>query len=346
MTPPYTTGTLAQRLGAELIGSPDLPLSGLEVIERAGPGTLTFIRDKNFAKQWHTSKSPAALITKGLVIPEFDHASRALLVVKDADLALNTVLELYTPPPARPAPGIHPTASIDPTARIGQGVTIGPGCIIEAGASVGDGTVMRGNVFIGAHASVGRMCHMHANVSILDRCKVGDGCNFFPGVVIGADGFGYRPSPDGRGVVKIPHTGTVEIGSGVEIGANTCIDRAKFGATVVGDGCKFDNLVQIGHGVRMGRACLFASGTAVGGSCTFGDGVMVGGQVGIAEGHHMGSGSRIGAQSGVLDDVPAGETWLGTPGMLASCTLRSWANWRRTSSDRAKRSNAKKEKKS
>ncbi|HLO42098.1 MAG TPA: UDP-3-O-(3-hydroxymyristoyl)glucosamine N-acyltransferase [Phycisphaerales bacterium] len=217
--------------------------------------------------------------------------------------------------------------------------------MIEAVASVGDGTILRANVFIGAGASVGRMCHMQANVAILDRCTVGDGCNFFPGVVIGADGFGYRPSPDGRGVVKIPHTGIVEIGAGVEIGANTCIDRAKFGATVVGAGSKFDNLVQIGHGVRIGRSCLFAAGTAVGGSCTFGDGVMVGGQAGFADSRHMGPGCRVGAQSGVMDNVPAGESWLGTPAMPAHYTLRSWAETRRIGSSRAKRSNAKKEKK-
>ncbi len=334
MTPSLTSGSLAQRLGAELVGNSGLEIKGLEVIERAGPGTLTFIRGKVFLNAWLASKSPCALISRSVRIPEFDRQGRALLVVDDADLALNTVLDMFAPAPVAVAPGVHPTASIDPAAVIGAGVYVGPGCVIAARAKVGDGSVLKAQVYIGEDATLGRGCVMHANVSIMERCTVGDGCLFFPGVVIGADGFGFRPSPDGRGVVKIPHIGNVEIGPGVEIGANSCVDRAKFGSTLLGAGSKLDNLVQIGHGCRIGRCCLIAANVAMGGSCVIEDGVMIGGQAGFAEGRKVGRGARIGAQAGIIDDVPPGESWLGTPGMLATHTLRDWANARRVGSAR------------
>lgn len=337
MTPQCTTGSLAARLSAELRGNPDLPIDRLEVVERAGPGSLAFIRDVAYANVWKASKGTAALISRRVAIPDFDTSTRALIVVPDADLALNVVLDLFAPPATPIAPGRHPLAFIDPAATVAATAYVGPGCVIEAGARVGDGTCLKANVYLGRDAVVGRGCMMHAGVSILDRCTVGDGCTFFPGVVIGADGFGFRPSPDGRGVVKIPHIGNVEVGSGVEIGANSCVDRAKFGSTLVGAGTKIDNLVQVGHGVRIGRACLIAAGVGIGGSCEFGDGVMVGGQAGFADGRKIGAGARIGAQSGVMDNVPPGESWLGTPGMLAVDTLRDWANARRNSKSKASR---------
>ncbi|MCC6429110.1 MAG: UDP-3-O-(3-hydroxymyristoyl)glucosamine N-acyltransferase [Phycisphaerales bacterium] len=329
MTPSFTSGALAAQLGAELVGNPDLTISRLEVIERAGPDTLTFIRDRLNAKHWLASKAPCALITRRVELPEFDRTQRALLRVDDADLTLNTVIDLFAPPASRPAPGRHPTADVDPTATIGAGVYIGPACVVGPGAKIGDGTVLKAQVYIGENASLGRMCVMHPGVRVLDRCVAGDGCIFHAGVVIGADGFGYRPSPDGRGVVKIPHIGNVDIGPGVEIGANTCIDRAKFGSTLIGAGTKIDNLCQVGHGCRIGRACLIAAGLGMAGSCVIGDGVMMGGQVGIADGVTIGPGATIGAQSGVIGNVPPGEAWLGTPAMLANYTLRDWANARR-----------------
>ncbi len=337
MTSTFTSGSLAERLGAELLGSGQIPIVRLEVIERAGPGTLTFIRDRQHANAWVASASPCALLSRKLAVPAFDSQTRALLVVDDADLSLNRVLELFAPPAARAAPGVHPTASVDPTASIGAMVHIGPGCVVGAGAAVGDGTVLKAQVYVGDGARVGRGCFMHPGVAVLERCVVGDGCIFHAGVVIGADGFGFRPSPDGRGVVKIPHTGNVEIGPGVEIGANSCVDRAKFGSTILGAGTKLDNLVQIGHGCRIGRSCLIAAGVGMAGSCVIEDGVMIGGMVGIADGRKIGAGAKIGAQSGVLDDVPPGETWLGTPAMAAVNTLRDWAQARRFGSARPQR---------
>lgn len=307
-------GELAELVNAEVAGSREVEITHMDVLDRAGPGALSFIRSKRFARQWPTSRASAALVTRGIEIERpAENAGRALLIVADADLALVQVLERFAPAPAARAPGVHPSAHVDPTATVGAGASVGPGCLVEAGASIGEGSVLIHNVHVGRDARIGRACTLHSNVCVLDGCIVGDGCILHSCVVVGTDGFGYRPDPQGRGVVKIPHIGNVEIGAGVEIGANSCVDRAKFGSTIIGAGTKFDNLVHIAHGVRVGRGCLFAAQVGVAGSATIGDGVQIGGQVGVAEGLSVGRMARVGGQSGIMRDVPDGETWMGYP---------------------------------
>jgi UDP-3-O-[3-hydroxymyristoyl] glucosamine N-acyltransferase len=150
-------------------------------------------------------------------------------------------------------------------------------------------------------------------------------------VVIGADGFGYVPDPQGRGLIKLPHIGTVEIGNMVEIGACSCVDRGKFGATTIGDMTKIDNLVQIAHNVRIGRACIVCGGCAIGGSAVLDDGVMLAGQVGVRDGKHIGARAMISGGSGVMDDVPAGEVWFGTPAAPHKDQMRSFVALRHLS---------------
>lgn len=321
----HTTGTIAAALGAELVGPSDRPIRGLGSLDRAGPEELTFIRSAAFAAEWRTSRAGAAIVSRGLEVPGHDSAARALLVVPDADMALTKVLGLFAPPASRPAPGVHPSAVVDVSAKVGAGVSIGPMCVVEAGATIGDGAVLVSQVFVGAGATVGAGTTLHAHVSIGERCVVGRQCLLHPGVVIGADGFGFVPSPDGRGLQKIPHIGTVEIGDQVEIGANSCVDRAKFGATTVGSGTKIDNLVQIGHNCRIGRACLICGQVGLAGSVTVGDGVILAGQVGVADNLTIGPRARVGAGSGVTRSVPAGQTWLGYPAGEARECLRNWS---------------------
>lgn len=308
-----TTGALAQHLGAQLVGPPNLPIERLETLERSAPGCLSFIRDSGYAAAWPASKASAALVTRSVEVPGHDPSARALIFVPNADLALNTVLDLLAPPPTPRRPGIHPTAVVDPAATIAPSASVGPGCVIEAGAAVGDGSVLIAQVYLGRDARIGRGCTLHAGVRVLDRCTVGDGCLFHAGVVIGADGFGFRPDPSGRGLAKIPHIGNVEIHPGVEIGANSCVDRAKFGSTVVGAGSKLDNLVQVGHGVQIGRCCLVCAQVGIAGSVVIGDGVMLGGQVGIADNLTVGKGAKLAAKAGIMDNVPPGEAWFGYP---------------------------------
>ncbi len=244
-------------------------------------------------------------------------------MVPDADLALIKILSLFAPRTPAPPPGIHPTAYVDPSARVAATASIGPHCVISAGATVAEHAVLMAHDFVGENASVGPGTRLHPGVRILERCTVGGSCTLYPGVVIGADGFGYRPDPSGDGLVKVPHIGDVVVEDHVEIGANSCIDRAKFSSTIIGAGTKIDNLVQIAHNCLVGRCCVLCGGTMLAGSVTLGDGVVLGGQVGVADNVTIGAGSRVGAKAGVNNDIPGGADYMGHPAGPAS-------EWRRT----------------
>jgi UDP-3-O-[3-hydroxymyristoyl] glucosamine N-acyltransferase len=324
----HTAGSIAALLAARLVGNPALPVDHLEAMDRAGPSALTFIRDAEYAACWPAARAAAALVTEGIAVPGHDPAARALLFVPDADLALARVLELFAPRAEPPAPGIHPAAAVDPTARIDRSASIGPCCSVGAGAVIDAGAVLVANVSVGRDARIGRGTVLHPMVMVGDRCRVGAGCLIHGGVVIGADGFGYRQDPAGKGPVKIPHIGAVEIGDLVEIGANSCIDRAKFGATTIGSGTKIDNLVQVAHNCRVGRACLICGTVSLAGSVEVGDGVIIAGGVGVGDHRRIGAGARVGARSSVLNDIPPGETWLGEPAMPARTAAANYAAWR------------------
>ncbi|MCC6661820.1 MAG: UDP-3-O-(3-hydroxymyristoyl)glucosamine N-acyltransferase [Phycisphaerales bacterium] len=325
----HTTGSIAKLLGAVPEGPDDLPITGVEALSHAAPGHLTFLRSAEFAAQWSGSGASAALVAAALEVPGHDATRRTLLRVPDADLAMIRALELFAPPPAAAEPGVHPTAVVDPAARLGRGVSIGPHCLVGAGTTLGDGVVLEHAVTLGRGVGIGPGTLLRAGVTILDRCTVGARCILHPGVIVGTDGFGYRPAPDGRGVVKIPHIGYVRIEDDVEIGANSCIDRGKFGPTVIGAGTKIDNLVQIAHNCVVGRACLIAGQAALAGSVTLGDGVILGGQVGVADNLRIGPGAVLAAQSGVTGHLAGGLTYLGTPARPIRETRRIYAGVRR-----------------
>jgi UDP-3-O-[3-hydroxymyristoyl] glucosamine N-acyltransferase len=340
-----TSGELAALLGAELRGQGSIQLTHIDSLERAAPGALSFIRNGRYAREWASSKASAALVAKDVPLANIDeelgdgpfHGSRALLIVPDADLAMIKALDLFAAKPTPPTPGVHPSAAVDPSAKVGASACIGPCCAVGPGATIGEGTRLVGHVYIGAGAKVGARCTLSPGVSVLDRCVVGDDCNFHPCVSIGGDGFGFRPAPDGRGLVKIPHIGNVVIGDHVEIGANSCVDRAKFGSTTIGSGTKIDNLVQIAHGCRVGRSCVICGQAGLAGSVTVGDGVMIGGKVGISDGIEIGAGAKIGAFAGVISNVPAGAVWMGGPAGPAGEWRRIYAGLRRMGKSRGGR---------
>jgi UDP-3-O-[3-hydroxymyristoyl] glucosamine N-acyltransferase len=320
--PPLTTGQLAAELGAALSGPADIAITGAESLEMAAPGQIAFVRASKFAKGWPASRASAVLVTRGVELPPSPGTPpRAVLTVADADLAMTRVLELLMPPAPIAAPGVHPSAVVDPSARIDPSAHVGPHATVGAGTTVGPGAVLHAGVRVGAGVAIGADTTLHANVVVQDRCTIGSRCSLHPNVVIGADGFGYRVDPIAKALVKIPHIGTVEIGSNVEIGAGSCIDRGKFGATTIGDGTKIDNLVQIGHNCRVGRSVVICGCAALAGSVTIGDGVMIGGGAGVADNISVGPGARIAAQSGVMNDVTAGETVTGAPALAH----RDWA---------------------
>lgn len=319
----YTSGAVAAALGGTLIGRPDLALTSFDALESAGPNSLSFVRDAKFAPQWARSKAGAALVSRGVDVPGHDPATRALIVVDDADRAFVKLLELAAPKaPPRP-PGVHPTAVIDPGATIAPSAHVGPMCTVFAGATIGEHAVLVARVHVGVGSSVGEGSVLHPGVTVYDRCSIGRRCILHAGVVIGADGFGFLPTP--TGLLKVPHIGTVEIHDDVEIGATSTVDRGKLGATVVGAGTKIDNHVQIAHNVRIGRSCVIAAMTGIAGSVTIGNAVRIAGEVGIADNLTIGDGASIAGGSGVMKDVPAGQTWLGYPARPHGDQLRSWA---------------------
>ncbi len=319
-----TAHDLAHALGAELIGPGDILIRRINALEEAGPEEVTFIHDSQHAARWADSRAAAAIVSRNLV-PLDDPHSRPFLVVENAELASIEALRIFMPEPARPEPGIHPTAWVHPAAQISGTAAIGPHCSVDARAAIGPGTILHAGVRIYPDVTIGENCEIHGGCVIRERCRIGSHVILHQNVNIGADGFGYRPDPDGSGLIKMPHIGTVCLEDHVEIGAGSCVDRAKFSRTVIGTGTKIDNLVQIAHNCRIGRMCVIAGQAGLAGSVVVGDGVQIGGQVAIAEHVRIGDGVRIGARSGVMRDIDPGQSVLGVPAEPARETLRQTA---------------------
>jgi UDP-3-O-[3-hydroxymyristoyl] glucosamine N-acyltransferase len=320
----YSASELSELLNGKLIGDSHHSIEGPEQIEMAGSNHVTFIGNQKYISHWQNSKASVAVVDKKLQLSD-PGEDRAFIEVGNADLAMAQLLELFLPEGVELEPGIHETAHVHTTAQIGENVTIGPNVFVGKGAVVGDNSVLFPNVSLLDGAIIGSNCQIRSGSVISERCILGDYCLIQSNVSIGSDGFGYRPSPDGRGIVKIPHIGNVIIGSHVEIGSSSCIDRGKFSSTVIGDGTKIDNLVQIGHNCKIGRSCMIAGCCGISGSVTLGDGVIMAGQVAVKDHVTIGNGVTIGGKAGVIHDIPDGQTYLGFPAAPAKDTLKQWA---------------------
>ncbi len=328
-TTQYTTSDLAERVHGELRGRSDLPIVGINSMDEAKATEITFIADASHARRWREVVARAAVVSNGLEPERHNPRSRALIFVPDARLAVIKLLSLFEPPSPSPDIGIHPFAVVHRTASIGRQPRIGPHVSIDQGATIGDRVTLHAGVRVYPLVVIGDDSVLHANTVVRARCRIGHNVILHQNVSIGADGFGFQPAPDGSGLLKEPQIGTVIIEDHVEVGANTCIDRGKFGATMIGAGTKIDNLVQIGHNCRIGRGCVIVALTGVGGSVVVGDGARLGGAVGIADHLRIGKGATVGAGSGVVRDVPDGQTHLGYPANDATATLRQWASIRK-----------------
>ncbi len=309
-------------LDAQLDGRDDLRIERVDSFDSADVHAITFIRSEKFGSRWSACGAAAALIAQGVKIDGHDPATRAIISVADPDVALTKVLSVLVPEDAPLKPGVHPTAVIDPSASIGRDVYIGPFCVIAPGVKIGDGSVLLSHVNLAADVRIGRQTTLHPNVTVYSRCVIGDQVTLHANVVIGADGFGYRPDPSVGGLVKLPHRGIVEIHDRVEIGAGSCVDRARFGATVIGAGTKIDNLVQIGHNCRVGRSCVICGCTGIAGSVTIGDGVQIGGNCGLGDNLIIGNGVKIAGNAALMHDIPDGATYAGYPAMPARDYMR------------------------
>ena len=323
--PSYTTADLAERIHGELKGRSDLAIEGVDALKDASERQITFITDQAHAGLWAQTRAAAAVITDGIDASGHDPSARALIVVPSASLAMIELLRLFAPPPLLPDAGVHPTAWVHPDASIGRDVRIGPHVSVDRGASIGDRVVLYGGVRICGEAHVGDDSILHSNTVVRERCRLGRRVITHQNVSIGADGFGFERAPDGSGLLRVPQIGTVELCDDVEIGAATCIDRAKFGTTVIGAGTKIDNLVQVAHNCRIGSSCVIAALSGLAGSVTVGDGVCIGGAVAVSPHVTIGSGATIGACSGVMRDISPGQTCLGTPATEVREALRQAA---------------------
>ncbi|MFT4661060.1 MAG: UDP-3-O-[3-hydroxymyristoyl] glucosamine N-acyltransferase [Patiriisocius sp.] len=323
----YSISEINEILKGELIGDTSDRIEGPEEIQKAGTNQITFIGSKKYEKYWAESKASAALINTDLTIDRGDN--RAFIKVNNVDLAMAKILELFNPAPPVFDTDIHPTAVLHESAKIGKGCKIGANCYVGKDVELGTEVTLYPNVCVFDETVIGDKTIVWSGTIIRERCIIGSHCIFHTNVSIGADGFGYRPSDDGKGLVKIPQIGNVIIGHHVEIGANSCVDRAKFSSTIVGDGCKIDNLVQVAHNSVMGRSCIMAGHSGLAGSVTLGDGVIIGGSASIKDHTTIHSGATVGAGSGVMKDVKAGETVLGYPAQDAKDMLKQWVALRR-----------------
>jgi len=318
----YTIQEIHDIVGGELIGNTDKKIESPEELSKASSNQITFIGNKKFVNKWAESNACAAIVNDNLEIEIGEN--RAVIKVKNADLAMAKLLEAMNPAPPVFDTDIHRTAIIHETAKIGKGCKIGAGCYIGKDVVLADGVILYPNVTIMDETKIGSGTIAWPGTVIRERCEIGAFCIFHNNVSIGADGFGYRPSEDGRGLVKIPQIGNVVIGNGVEIGSNSCVDRGKFSSTIIGDGTKIDNLIQIGHNSVLGRSCIMAGQSGVAGSVTLGDGVIVGGSASISDHVTVNSGATVGGGSGVINDVAAGKTVLGYPAAESRETIKQW----------------------
>ena len=317
-------------LGGEIVGTTSCKITAPEQLEAAAETDISFIGNKKYEKLWEASKACVAVVNQDISIEPGEN--RAFIKVKNADLAMSQVLELFTPAPPVFETEIHPTAVIDKSATIGKGTRIGAGSYIGPNVQLGENVTIYPNVTILDECSIGKNTVIWSGTVIRERCHVGASCILHPNCTIGADGFGFRPCPE-KGLVKIPHIGNVIIGNNVEIGANSCVDRGKFSSTVVGDGCKIDNLVQIGPNSKLGKFCIMAGNSGLAGSVTLGNGVIVGGSASIKDHLTIGDGAIVGAGSGVAADVEAGKVVLGYPAIDARDALKQWAILKRLVKD-------------
>lgn len=313
-----TLEELARRLGAEPVGDGKTVITGVAGIEEAGAGDLTFVANPRYRNKLLTTGASAAIVP-----PDLREAPIALLVTPEPYVAFAAALEVFHPR-ERPVSGVSPEAWVDPSARLGEGVTLFPFAYVGKDAEIGDRTLLYPFAFVGDRVRVGEDCCIYSNVSIREGCELGNRVILQNGVRVGTDGFGY--ALQGGVHQKIPQVGIVRIEDDVEIGANTCIDRATMGETRIGRGTKIDNLVQLAHNVRIGEDVILVSQVGISGSTSVGDRAVLAGQVGVVGHIRIGKDVKIGAKSGVHSSIRDGRIVSGIPTMPYEDYLKTMAS--------------------
>jgi UDP-3-O-[3-hydroxymyristoyl] glucosamine N-acyltransferase len=298
-----TLEQLANLSGGELVGDPTLKITGAASLGEAAPGEISFFANRKYVGLLRKTRASAVFVP-----PDFAEPINAAQVrVSNPTKAFEQVVLKFAPKPITFAPGIHPSAVVDAGAQLADRVSIQPLAVIEPGAKIGNDTIIGAGSYVGHEAVIGSACHIYPHVTIRERSRIGSRVIIHSGAVIGADGFGFE-MVDGRHQ-KIQQLGIVQIDDDVEIGANTTVDRARFGRTWIQQGVKIDNLVQIAHNVVIGKNTVIAAQTGIAGSVQIGQRVLIGGQVGIIGHIEIGDNTAIGAQSGISKNINGGAWW-------------------------------------
>jgi len=299
----FTVKELAALSGGEPLGDASLRITGAASLAEATPGEVSFFASRKYISLLRKTRASAVFVPADFAEP----IPAAKIRVSNPTKAFEQVVLKFAPKPITFAPGIHPTAVIDPSAQLGQRVSIQPHAVIEARARIGDDTIIGAGGYIGHETTIGSSCLIYPRVTIRERSRIGSRVIIHSGAVIGADGFGFE-MVDGQ-QQKIQQFGFVQIDDDVEIGANTTIDRARFGRTWIQEGAKIDNLVQVAHNVVIGKNTVIAAQTGIAGSVQIGQRVLIGGQAGIIGHIEIGDNAAIGAQSGISKNISGGAWW-------------------------------------
>lgn len=320
----FSAKQIAEYIQGVIVGNENATVHTFAKIEEGIPGALSFLSNPKYTHYIYDTQSSIVLVNKDF---EPEHEIKATLIkVENAYESLAKLMTLYEMSQPKKQ-GIDPLASIAANAKIGENVYVGPFACIEEGAVIGDNTYIHPHVTVGCNAKVGSNTILYPHVTIYHDCHIGNNCILHAGSVVGADGFGFAPSPEGY--EKIPQIGIAILEDDVEIGANTCVDRATMGATIIHKGTKLDNLVQIAHNVEVGSNTVMASQAGIAGSAKIGEWCMFGGQVGVAGHIKVGDHVTVGAQSGIPGNIKSGSTLMGYPAIDPKQFARSAAIYKK-----------------
>ena len=316
----FTAKQIASFIGGEVVGNENAEIFTFAKIEEGVPGAISFLANPKYAEYIYTTQSSVVLVNKDFE-PKGE-IQATLIKVDNAYESLAKLMMMYEA--AKPKKkGISSLSSIADSAKIGENCYIAPFVVIGEGCEIGDNCSIHDSVSIGDGAKIGNGCTLYAHVTVYHDCRIGNNCILHSGCVIGADGFGFAPTADGYN--KIPQTGIVVIEDNVEIGANTCIDRATMGSTIIHSGVKLDNLVQIAHNDEVGSHTAMAAQVGIAGSTKIGQWCIFGGQAGVSGHSTIGDRATIGPQCGTIGNIKSGETMLGTPAMNAKEFMKAAA---------------------
>ena len=321
----YTIGKIAEILNGRVVGDSNFKISMLSKIEEGSKGSLSFLANEKYEDFLYTTKASAVIVNSNLDIDK-TKVSTNLIIVEDAYQSFAFMLDEFSKSRNK-IEGIHKTASIEESASLGKKCFIGANVHISDNVNIGDNVKIYPNSYIGENTIIGNDTILYSGVKIYDHCSIGEKCFIQSGAIIGGDGFGFAPNADNE-YTKVSQIGNVIIENNVEIGANTTIDRATMGSTIIRQGVKLDNLIQIAHNVEIGKNTVIAAQSGVAGSTKIGENCMIGGQVGIVGHLKIGDNVKIAAQSGIQSDIKDNEIVQGSPAFSISDYKRAYVYFR------------------